>query len=85
MSVRDKESLLLNILTSILCQFESCAIIWHQAVYSTTREHCNSLQYHCLATTTWYQLISTHTMVNIHVYVENMRSRIPWSFTTNAA
>ena len=32
MSVGDKEPLLLNILTSVLCQFEACAIIWRQAV-----------------------------------------------------
>ena len=31
-SVGDKEPLLLNIFTSVLCQFEECAIIWRQAV-----------------------------------------------------
>ena len=31
-SVGDKEPLLLNILTSVLCQFEACAKIWRQAV-----------------------------------------------------
>ena len=30
----DKIQVLLNILTSVLCQFKDCAIIiWHQAVY----------------------------------------------------
>ena len=32
MRVWAKEPFLLNILTSVLCQFEACAIIWCQAV-----------------------------------------------------
>ena len=39
MSVGNKEQLLLNILSSGLCQDEVCAMIWHQAVlYCKTRE-----------------------------------------------
>ena len=76
-SVGDKEPLLLNILTSVLCQFEACAIIWRQAVVFVCLQHIE--QYLSQYKTNFLQ-IKTDTLSFLSLFWVHAKVCLPVNF-----